>query len=93
MNWQVGFDCSECGARNEISDDFKRWIIRIYEAATGKVLLPAENRWIHKRMTLTPMLGDAAVCGAVQQTGNMQRLQWRSVTCPRCLAWRRQWAP
>jgi hypothetical protein len=39
----VVIECKNCGAKNELTDDSKRWIIRIYEAATGKVLLPCRS--------------------------------------------------
>ena len=83
-------ECKNCGARNELPNEVRRWIIKLYEAATGKILLPNEQRWIHKRMALTPMVGDLAICGAIQVSGAPQVLHWRPVTCPKCLA-RRPW--
>lgn len=79
-------ECKNCGAKNELPDDVKRWIIRLYEAATGKLLLPGPHRWMHKRVVLTPLMGDLALCGAVQVSGEPQALRWKPVTCPRCLA-------
>ncbi len=32
--------CKHCGEVDCLTDEAKRWIIKLYEAATGKVLLP-----------------------------------------------------
>lgn len=32
--------CKDCGSKDPLDDLAKRWIIRLYEEATGKVLLP-----------------------------------------------------
>jgi hypothetical protein len=85
-DWKVR--CEQCGHENDLPETMKRSIIKIYEAATGKVLLP-EPGARHKRREMTPFGRDRfqALCGYQSRTAG--ELHWSCVTCRQCLERRR----